>query len=125
MAQRIENVVDAAVALLLAGAVLFSASRIGLPILLATGWAVLAFSLCFWLLGSVDRRRGSYPVREFAVSAFNPDPDELLLDDVLANAGPDSRVVRLFDPVAAPRAAPPDASQALYDALAKLRRSLR
>jgi hypothetical protein len=48
-----------------------------------------------------------------------------LLDDVLANAGGDSRVVRLFDAPAAPQAAPPDASQALYAALAQLRRSLR
>jgi len=70
-------------------------------------------------------------------------PDELLLDDILAEIGPNSRVVRLFDPATMPTpgqlnarivrhlndgaspAAPPDASQALYDALAELRRSLR
>lgn len=69
--------------------------------------------------------------------------DELLLDDILAEINPDSRVVRLFDPSTMPTpgqlnarivrhlndgaspAAPPDASQALYDALADLRRSLR
>jgi hypothetical protein len=68
---------------------------------------------------------------------------ELVLDDVLAEIGPGSRVVRLFDPAAMPTpgqldvriqqhlresstAAPPaDASQALFDALAELRRSLR
>lgn len=73
----------------------------------------------------------------------------LVLDDILAELGPDSRVVRLFDrkamPTAgqlqsriddhlrdgAPRFAPPDvagpsdASQALSEALAELRRSLR
>jgi hypothetical protein len=67
----------------------------------------------------------------------------LLLDDVLAEIGPDSRVVRLFDRKAmptpgqlksriddhlgqaAPAAAQSDASQALSDALAELRRSLR
>lgn len=67
----------------------------------------------------------------------------LLLDDVLAELGPDSRVVRLFDPAAMPTAGElknridrhldrgtvslraPDASQALYDALAKLRHELR
>ena len=73
----------------------------------------------------------------------------LVLDDILAELGPDSRVVRLFDrkamPTAgqlqsriddhlrdgAPRSAPPDASapsdasQALSAALAELRRSLR
>ena len=70
-------------------------------------------------------------------------PDELLLEDILAEIGPNSRVVRLFDPATLPTpgqlnarivrhlndgaspAAPPDASQALYDALAELRRSLR
>jgi hypothetical protein len=69
-------------------------------------------------------------------------PDELVLEDILAELGPESRVVRLFDPAAMPTpgqlnarierhldeesasTAPPDASQALYDALAELRRSL-
>jgi len=69
--------------------------------------------------------------------------ETLMLDDVLAQLEPDSRVVRLFDPAAMPtpgqlndrierhlvRDAPPgsshDASQALHDALAQLRRSLR
>jgi hypothetical protein len=68
--------------------------------------------------------------------------DELVLEDILAELGPGSRVVRLFDPAAMPTpsqlnarierhlgegsasSAPPDASQALYDALAELRRSL-
>jgi hypothetical protein len=64
------------------------------------------------------------------------------LDDILAQLEPDSRVVRLFDPAAMPTpgqlkgriddhlhqgAGPPqsDAAQALADALAELRRSLR
>lgn len=69
--------------------------------------------------------------------------DVLVLDDILAELGPGSRVVRLFDPAAMPTpgqlnarieqhlhaasspAAPQDASQALHDALAELRRSLR
>jgi hypothetical protein len=71
--------------------------------------------------------------------------DPLLLDDVLAELRPDSRVVQLFDPnrmptpgelksridrhlgsasTGAPDERQPDASQALYDALAQLRRSL-
>jgi hypothetical protein len=68
---------------------------------------------------------------------------ELVLQDILAELGPDSRVVRLFDPAAMPTpgqlnarierhlgegsstATAPDASQALYDALTELRRSLR
>jgi len=73
------------------------------------------------------------------------DGAELVLDDVLAELRPDSRVVQLFDPArmptagelksridrhlrqgrgAAPQEPQPDASQALYDALADLRRSL-
>lgn len=69
--------------------------------------------------------------------------DPLVLDDILAELGPDSRVVRLFDRKAMPTpgqlkrridshleegsgvAGGPDASQALSDALAELRRSLR
>jgi len=73
---------------------------------------------------------------------YSLEPDELVLEDILAELGPESRVVRLFDPAAMPTpghlnariehhlrkesasSAPPDASQALYDALAELRRSL-
>ena len=69
--------------------------------------------------------------------------ETLVLDDILAQLGPDSRVVRLFDRSAMPtpgqlrsridrhrgqaaaRPVAPDASQALSDALAELRRSLR
>jgi hypothetical protein len=67
--------------------------------------------------------------------------EPLELNDVLHEVGPDARVVRLFDPSAMPTPAQlkaridrhleaglppasPDASQALYDALAELRRSL-
>ena len=69
--------------------------------------------------------------------------DTLELDDILAELGPDSRVVRLFDRKAMPTpgqlktridihldkskpsAVQSDAAQALSDALAELRRSLR
>jgi len=68
--------------------------------------------------------------------------EPLVLDDVLAAVGADSRVVRLFDRKAMPTpgqlsssierhldrggaSAHPDAAQALSDALAELRRSLR
>lgn len=66
---------------------------------------------------------------------------ELLLEDVLVELQPDSRVIRLFDPAAVPTAGElhsrierhlnqrsrehSDAAQALNDALADLRRSLR
>lgn len=67
--------------------------------------------------------------------------DELVLDDVLAKLEDFSRVVRLFDRSAMPTPgelknridrhldgsppSPPDASQALHDALSELRRTLR
>jgi hypothetical protein len=69
--------------------------------------------------------------------------EELVLNDILAKLEPDSRVVRLFDPAATPTpgqlqsridrylsegtpGSPGlDASAALYEALAELRRSLR
>ncbi|HEY7006971.1 MAG TPA: hypothetical protein VH392_10895 [Sphingomicrobium sp.] len=69
--------------------------------------------------------------------------EALVLDDILAKLGPDSRVVRLFDPAAMPTAGElqsridrhlddeasaqqdADAAQALHDALAELRRSIR
>jgi hypothetical protein len=69
--------------------------------------------------------------------------EPLVLDDVLAEIGPEARVVRLFDPKRMPTPGqlksriddhlgqgsaadgPIDASQALSDALAELKRSLR
>jgi hypothetical protein len=77
------------------------------------------------------------------IDAAAPQDQPLVLDDVLAELGPESRVVRLFDRKAmptpgqlkskiddhlgqgVPSAAQSDASQALSDALAELRRSLR
>jgi len=75
--------------------------------------------------------------------ALQEGEEPLLLDDILSELAPDSRVVRLFDPAAMPTAGqlkstidrhlegespaiqPPDAVQALHDALAELRSSLR
>jgi hypothetical protein len=69
-----------------------------------------------------------------------PAQEPLELDDILAELGSDSRVVRLFDPAKMPTpgqlssridahqarsTAYPDASQQLSEALAELRRSLR
>src|SRR4051812_24446644 len=80
------------------------------------------------------------------VRPMSSEADELILDDILAELGPESRVVRLFDRAAMPtpaqlnerierhlRGVPPvevrhsqpaDASEALHEALAELRRSL-
>jgi hypothetical protein len=81
--------------------------------------------------------------REPAVEPEEPEveSDALVLDDILAKLAPDSRVVRLFDKDAMPTPAQlrariedhldmgasgsADASQALHEALAELRRSLR
>jgi hypothetical protein len=77
------------------------------------------------------------------VAPPTPAEEPFVLDDILAKLGSDSRVVRLFDPAAMPtpgemkssidrhldgdqssqRSA--DAAQALHEALAELRRSLR
>ena len=74
------------------------------------------------------------------VAAPDSGDDALLLDDILAELGPDSRVVRLFDPEAMPTPGQlqsqidrhlepgdpiPDAGEALHEALADLRRSIR
>ena len=77
------------------------------------------------------------------LNTASSDTDPFVLDDILTELGPGARVVRLFDPKAMPtpgqlksridshieRGSPEsgasDASQALSDALAELRRSLR
>ena len=81
-------------------------------------------------------------IEHFAL-ARAAEEEPLLLDDILAQLGPDSRVVRLFDPDAMPTPGQlksridrhlepahgppelPDAGQALHDALDELRRSIR
>lgn len=165
---RIERCLDGAASALFAGAVAYAAyagvaadarASVALAETAATG--VIAFLLCSWVLNSVRPEARRLPVPVFDVREIEPiDPPELMLteryepayrgaeeplvlDDVLAALGPDSRVVRLFDPAAMPTpgqlnarierhletGAPPapsqDASQALHDALSELRRSLR
>lgn len=84
------------------------------------------------VVGIVERL-GAQPIVD------NENSEELVLDDVLEALGPESRVVRLFEPNdtagemqeridrhlrSGPRQVP-DATQELHDALAALRRSLR
>lgn len=161
-AARIERILDAVAAVILAAAAGYSAMRLSLGVGVAAAAAGLSLCLALALLHAV-RPNGRFRLAEFALADVpeqpgelllseadrlpgeDPDPSpELLLDDVLAQLGPDSRVVRLFDPAAMPTpgelraridrhldssvartAPPPDASQALHDALAELRRSLR
>jgi hypothetical protein len=127
----------------------------------AAASAALAYLLSHRLLSAIQPRPRRLPVPIFDLRKIDPDePAELLLteryappvdpaseplvlDDILAELGPDSRVVRLFDPASMPTAGqlnqrierhldkdvppatPADAAQALHDALAELRRSLR
>jgi hypothetical protein len=120
-------------------------------LILLAGWkslrAVAASSPAF-LLPAFDPAPlpAAEPAEELVLTDSDrldhPQPtDELVLDDVLARLEDFSRVVRLFDRSAmptpgelksridrhleTPASAPPDASQALHDALSQLRRSLR
>jgi hypothetical protein len=163
---RIEAIVDRAASMLLAMAAAFAAWTFtgdalaeGQRNAIAAGAAALAYVTAVRLLRAVQPETPRLPVPVFDVREIEPvEMDELLLtdayvpaeaeeplvlDDVLAELEPDSRVVRLFDPAAMPtageldrriqrhlvRGAPPapphDASQALHDALAELRKSLR
>ena len=146
-----EWVVETLAPALLAAAAGWSAWRIGLPLAATAAGATMTLAL-----GVVAMRlAGDQPIAE--LGAFDPvvfdDPsatDELLLDDPLIEAQPDSRVVRLFereeptpgelvtrisDYLGSARPAPtletgqevdrPDASAALHAALANIRASLR
>jgi len=166
---RIEKTVDLAAAGLLAlacgyaGSIWFPAAAAP-PVAAAetAAAALLAFVLAYRALGAVQPEAPRLPVPIFDVREVEPiedtelllterleqppslaHEDALLLDDILAELGPDSRVVRLFDPAAMPTAGElksridrhldreeveartSDAAQALHDALAELRRSIR
>ncbi|HKU91738.1 MAG TPA: hypothetical protein VJP82_00155 [Sphingomicrobium sp.] len=134
-AERIESVVDAAAASLLAGAVGYAVYKLAIAQAAVAG-AGVAFGLSFAGLRRVQPAKNApvadgpaaTPVGDLLAEADRSlahEEDELVLDDILAALNPDSRVVRLFerDAMPAPRAAA-DASQDLHDALAELRRSL-
>ena len=156
--QKLERAVDSAASALFAGASAFAAYRwlaldLTQPMLGAGAGAagLLAYVCCRRALGAVvagasAHRVPVFDVRElepFDPESFDDAPEPLLLDDVLAEPQPDSRVVRLFDAAAmatpaelksridrhleggATAAQSAEATQALHDALAELRRSLR
>ena len=123
--------------------------------------SAVAFAGCFYGLRSIEPEYAQFSIPRFQIEQFQPleldelkltDADRLagaqlddalILDDILAEIGPDSRVVRLFDRDAMPSpgqliariddhlgisegaSVPQDASEALSEALAQLRRSLR
>jgi len=121
--------------------------------------SVVAYLLSAQILAAIRPEARKLPVPIFDVRDVEPieepelllterfeppaSEDTLILDDILAKLGSDSRVVRLFDPAAMPTAGElksridrhldqeasaaqtSDAAQALHDALAELRRSIR
>jgi len=125
------------------------------------GAAAIAYLVASRALNAVRPRGSEMPVKMFDLRAIDPiAPAELLLgvedryepaveaplelDDILAEIGPDSRIVRLFDPAAMPTpgelksridhhldgqsssdSQSAEAAQALHEALAELRRSVR
>jgi hypothetical protein len=129
----VEKAADIAAAAMFAAAVGFAAGTIGLGAVPTIGAAVAASCAAFTVLRKVSAGNRDYDLPEFepAPVEIPQAADELVLDDVLECAGPDARVIRLFDPgLESERAAranspQPDASQALTEALAELRRSLR
>jgi hypothetical protein len=156
-AVQIETVVEASAAALLASAIAYCVAQAGFAAHFAAPAFALAFFAAFRALRRVPLEELQFSVPAFAVppivvepqgellltdaDRLQPPAGELILDDVLEEVAPDSRVVRLFDPSAMPTPgqlqeridrhlgglaeAPPDASQALHEALDELRRSLR
>lgn len=133
-AERIEATADAGAALLLAAAVAYAFWTLTVAPAAVAG-AGVAFGLSFVGLRRIQPvgaarltdRPVATPVNDLLAEADRSlahAEDELVLDDILAVLSPDSRVVRLFERDHATPRKPADASQALHDALADLRRSL-
>ncbi len=129
-ARFIENLVDHGAAACLGGSAAFAAHAAIGPIAAPVTAGALAYVLGWGMLIRIRPAIGA-----------RPQPAPMPHSDVAAPAS-DARVVRLFDPAAMPNprpapaaigwqrsdsplAAPPDASQALRDALSELRQSLR
>lgn len=134
---RAEQAVDFAAAAMFAAAVGYALWTVELGL---GATAVAAAAACLaarFGLGRVAPETMPYPLPAFEPAAIESVPeaaggadDELILDDKLVEISPDARVVRLFGPSQShhsghPGQVPPDASQALSEALAELRRSLR
>lgn len=129
-----EKTVDIAAAALFAAAVGFAAGAAGFGAVPTISAAVAGSVATFTVLRSVSASNRIYdlPAFELAPLEFAPEAvDELLLDDRLESGPPNARVVQLFGPGSRRSSAmssdspSPDASQALADALAELRRLLR
>jgi len=159
--QLIEGIVSLVAAAILAAAVGYAVGRLTPSMVTVGGAAASALFISLLVLRSIGPSDREFALGQFALAelAFeeldelllteadkidsSTGNNELVLDDVLANLGDDSRVVRLFDAAAMPtpgqlraridrhldQARPaseaPDASAALHEALAELRSSLR
>jgi hypothetical protein len=160
-AQRIETIASVAAAAILAAAVAFAASRVT-SVVASGAAAAAALFVALLVLRSLEPDARDFSLAQFAPAELDIEDldelllteadlldhaeqsgaDELVLDDILANLGEDSRVVRLFDASAMPTPGQlraridrhlgqtkpdglPDASAALHDALAELRLSLK
>jgi hypothetical protein len=128
----------------LAGAAGFAFLKLGpsdyLPFEAAVA-ASLAFLAAYAVLRPIGNEPTALPLTPFTAPEIAPEPEHeaLLLDDVLASMGPDSRVVRMFAPDQAPTAGQlqaridrhiggardDDAADALHQALADIRKALR
>lgn len=135
---------DLGAASALAGAAGFAFFKLGPPDYLPSTAAVaasLAFFAAYALLNCIGKAPAALPLTPFTTPeiAPEPEPEALLLDDVLASMGPDSRVVRMFAPDQVPTAGQlqaridrhlgggrgDDAAEALHQALADIRKALR
>lgn len=129
MTQRLEIGLDSAAAALLGAATAFVLLQFDASNGYAATGAGIVFAWGLYGLRSIEPGRARHSLPQFEAHDLEiEEPSELLLDDMLIQAGPNSRVVRLFDRTgmpASPDSDHPDASQALHDALAKLRHSLR
>ena len=127
----------------LAVAVGFAVLKLGPTDFLPSEAAVagsLAFLVAYAVLKRIDGEPAALPLTLFTAPEIEPEPEPeaLLLDDALVSMGPDSRVVRMFDPDHVPTAgqlraqidrhvggASDDAADALHQALADIRKALR
>jgi hypothetical protein len=133
---RAEWVVDVAAAAIFAGAVGFAIQAV------ASGAAAATAAAAAFLVTQSGLRRIAPEMQAYALPAFPVETiapadalgeavEELILEDELTEVSPHARVVRLFGPSQSHllsnhiTSAPPDASQALSEALAELRRALR
>jgi hypothetical protein len=163
-AQRIEGILSFGAAAIFAAAVAYAVCRLTSSMATVAAAGAAALFIALQILRSISPSDRGFSLTQFApaemaleesnelllteADRFNGGHssdanDELVLDDVLAKSGEESRVVRMFDPSAMPtpgqlkaridrhlnqtpaQGASPDASGALHEALAELRRSLK